>query len=73
VLVVNDQNKAERRAIETGPAVGPNWLVTKGLAAGDRVITEGLQRIQAGMTVKPVPAGSAPTRPPVPPRQGGRP
>lgn len=74
VLVIDGQNKAERRAIETGPAVGSNWLVTKGLTSGDKVITEGLQRIQAGMTVKPVPAGSAPTKPGGPPRQGaGRP
>ncbi|MGZ3312824.1 MAG: efflux RND transporter periplasmic adaptor subunit [Caulobacteraceae bacterium] len=72
VLVVNGQNKAELRSIEIGQAVGPNWLATKGLKAGDRVIVEGLQRIQAGATVRPVPAGSAPSRPAGgPPRRGG--
>ena len=72
VLVVNDQNKAELRPVEIGQAVGSSWLVTKGLKAGDRVIVEGLQRIQAGATVHPVPAGSAPSRPAAgPPRQGG--
>ena len=80
VLVVGAQNKAELRPIEIGQAIGPNWLVTKGLQPGDKVIVEGLQRIQPGMTVKPVPAGSAPARggpgrggPPggVPPQQGG--
>lgn len=69
VLVVNAQNKAELRPIETGQAVGSNWLVTKGLSPGDRVIVEGLQRIQPGATVRPVPAG-APSSRPAGPRQG---
>ena len=63
VLIVNAQNKAELRQIELAQAIGPNWLVVKGLQPGDRVITEGLQRIQAGATVRPVPAGSPPARP----------
>jgi membrane fusion protein (multidrug efflux system) len=71
VLVVNGQNKAELRPIEIGQAVGANWLVTKGLKPGERVIVEGLQRIQAGASVRPVPAGSAPAGPAGPPRQGG--
>jgi membrane fusion protein (multidrug efflux system) len=75
VLVVNAENKAELRQIEVGQAVGPNWLVTKGLQPGDRVITEGLQRIQAGAAVHPVPAGSPASRPAAPagqaPQQGG--
>lgn len=74
VLVINAQNKAELRQIETGQAVGPNWLVTKGLQPGEKVIVEGLQRIQPGMAVRPVPAGSPPSRagpPRVPGQQGG--
>jgi membrane fusion protein (multidrug efflux system) len=66
VLVVNDQNKAELRNVVTGQAIGANWLVTSGLQPGDKVIVEGLQRIQQGMTVRPVPAGSPSRRP-----QGG--
>lgn len=78
VLVVNDQNKAELRPIQVAQAVDSNWLATKGLSPGDRVISEGLQRIQAGMTVRPVPAGSAPSRPAAAapgqgPQGGGRP
>jgi membrane fusion protein (multidrug efflux system) len=75
VLVINAQNKAELRPIEIGQAVGSNWLVTKGLSPGDRVIVEGLQRVQPGATVRPVPAGSPPSRPRGapggPPQQGG--
>jgi membrane fusion protein (multidrug efflux system) len=75
VLLVNAQNKAELRNIEIGQAIGPNWIVTKGLQPGDKVIVEGLQRVQAGAAVRPVPAGSA-SRPPQgggPPGQGSRP
>jgi membrane fusion protein (multidrug efflux system) len=71
VLVVNDQNKAELRNIVTGQAIGANWLVTSGLQPGDKVIVEGLQRIQSGMTVKPVPAGSPSSRR-GPPQGGAR-
>jgi membrane fusion protein (multidrug efflux system) len=64
-LVVNAQGKVETRPLQIAQAVGPNWLVTQGLAAGDRVIIEGLQQVQPGMAVKAVAAGSAaPTSPP---------
>jgi membrane fusion protein (multidrug efflux system) len=35
--------------------VGNKWVVTEGLKAGERVIVEGLQKVQPGMVVKPVP------------------
>jgi membrane fusion protein (multidrug efflux system) len=64
VFVVDAQNKAQARPIQVGQAVGSDWLVLKGLNPGDRVITEGLQKVQPGATVKPVPAGSPPSPPP---------
>jgi membrane fusion protein (multidrug efflux system) len=72
VLVVGAQNKAELRPIETGQAVGSSWMVLKGLQPGEKVIVEGLQRIQAGAAVRPVPAGS-PSRPPQGGAFGGKP
>jgi len=54
VLIVNAQNQVERRDIRTGEASGDRWIVSDGLAAGERVIVEGLQRARAGATVKPV-------------------
>jgi membrane fusion protein (multidrug efflux system) len=57
-LVVNAENKVERRQLETDRAVGDAWLVTKGLAAGDRVIVEGVQKVRPGAEVRPVPATS---------------
>jgi membrane fusion protein (multidrug efflux system) len=70
-LVANAQNKAESRQLETGQAIGPNWLVTKGLKPGDRLIVEGVQRIKPGDSVRVVPAGSAPRPPTGAPGQGG--
>jgi membrane fusion protein (multidrug efflux system) len=59
-LVVNAEQKVERRPITTERAVGDAWLVTSGLKAGDRVIVEGLQKVQPGATVTAVPAAAPP-------------
>ncbi len=59
--VVNAQSKTELRKLTTGGVIGGKWLVTSGLNPGDRLIVEGLQRLQQpGMTVHAVPAGSPP-------------
>jgi membrane fusion protein (multidrug efflux system) len=55
VLVVGDGNKVTQRVIQTGPAVGSEWIVTGGLQRGERVIVDGLLKAQPGMTVVPVP------------------
>lgn len=55
-LVVNAQNKVERRQFKTGRAIGDAWLVSEGLKAGDRVIVEGLQKVRPGAVVVATPA-----------------
>lgn len=55
VLVVTPDNKVESRNVQIGRAIGGDWMVTAGLKPGERVIAEGLQKAQPGMTVKPVP------------------
>lgn len=54
VLVVDKQGKVAQRVIETPQTVGNNWLVSKGLKAGERIIVEGQQNARPGTTVKPV-------------------
>lgn len=54
VLLVNADSKIERRRVEVGAAVGNRWLVTQGLAAGDRVVVDGLQRVKPGDAAEPV-------------------
>jgi membrane fusion protein (multidrug efflux system) len=63
VYVIGAGNTAQPRAVTIGRTVGAKWLVTAGLAPGDRVVTEGLDRIKANKPVRPVPAGSPPTPP----------
>lgn len=55
-LVVGPDGKVARRALVAQRAIGDAWLVEDGLAAGDRVIVEGLQKARPGATVTPVPA-----------------
>ncbi len=51
-MVVGKDGKVEMRNVVTARAVGDQWLVTSGLAAGDRVIVEGLQKIGPGAPVQ---------------------
>lgn len=60
-MLVNADNKVEQRIIQTERTVGNRWLVSAGLEEGDRLITEGLQLVQPGMTVDPVPAENVDT------------
>jgi len=55
VMVVTPDNKVEVRPVTVGSVVGDKWIVTGGLKSGDRVILEGLQKVQPGMPVSPVP------------------
>lgn len=66
VMLVGPNNTAVRRTITADRSVGDQWLVTAGLAAGDKVIVEGLGKIRPNARIVPVPAGSKP-RPPASP------
>jgi membrane fusion protein (multidrug efflux system) len=46
ILVVTPDNKAKPRPIKVGDRVGTNWIVTDGLKAGERVVVEGIQKVQ---------------------------
>jgi membrane fusion protein (multidrug efflux system) len=59
-LVVDGSGKVEQRTLKVDRAIGPRWLVTEGLNAGDRVILEGIQKVRPGVAVKIVPLGAKP-------------
>ncbi len=52
VLVVDGENKVEVRRIKTGIEVGARLTVTEGLTAGEKVITEGIQKVRPGELVQ---------------------
>lgn len=57
-MVVNAKGIAELRQIKVGRALGDQWLVLDGLALGDQVIVEGLQKVKPGAPVKAIPAAA---------------
>jgi membrane fusion protein (multidrug efflux system) len=58
-LVINNDSKAEVRTVVADRTVGDRWLISKGLMPGERLIVEGLGRIQPGQAVRPVAVGPA--------------
>lgn len=48
VMVVKSDDSVEKRTVELGRAIGANWLLDKGLEAGERVVVDGFQRIKPG-------------------------
>ncbi len=54
VLVVDDDNRVERRVITRGAAVGTGWAVESGLKAGETIIVHGLQKVSPGQVVQTV-------------------
>ena len=57
-MIVDTGGAVHPRMLTVDRAVGDRWLVTAGLAPGDQVIVEGLQRVRPGTTVKVVPLAS---------------
>jgi membrane fusion protein (multidrug efflux system) len=56
VLIVDHEEKVAERVVTADRAIAGEWLITAGLAAGDRVIVDGLQKAKPGSPVKAVPA-----------------
>ncbi|MDZ3991714.1 efflux RND transporter periplasmic adaptor subunit [Pseudomonas sp. Teo4] len=61
VLVVNEQSQVSERQVTLGNAQGDRWVVSEGLAPGERVVVEGLQHVKAGDQVQvDAPQGAQP-------------
>ena len=54
VWVVGAQDKVEPRPVEAGQTVGNDVVINKGLKSGERVIVDGVIKVQPGAQVKPV-------------------
>lgn len=53
VLVVNADNQLEYRAVKLGEKVNGLRIVREGLAATDRIVVNGLQRVMPNMQIEP--------------------
>jgi membrane fusion protein (multidrug efflux system) len=56
VYVVGSGDSVVARDVQPGQWSGNLWIIDSGLAAGDRVIVDGIQKVAPGRVVKPVPA-----------------
>jgi membrane fusion protein (multidrug efflux system) len=61
LFVVGPGNRAVQRTVRADRTIGTNWVVTGGLAPGEKVITQGTANLKDGAQVKPV-AATAPQR-----------
>jgi membrane fusion protein (multidrug efflux system) len=53
--VIKDDQTAENVPVTPGSRYKDQWIIAKGIEAGQRVVVEGLQRVRAGMTVSASP------------------
>ncbi|OQC28252.1 MAG: Multidrug efflux pump subunit AcrA precursor [Deltaproteobacteria bacterium ADurb.Bin072] len=60
-FVVDTEGKVAQRPLTLDRAIGDAWLVSSGLAPGERVIVEGIQKVRPGMSVRAVPGGKSET------------
>lgn len=71
--VVGPGNRAVQRVVVAERTQGPYWVVTQGLAPGEKVITQGTANLRDGAPIRPVPASASQrlTRPPGAPKPAG--
>jgi membrane fusion protein (multidrug efflux system) len=66
VLIAPPDGKVEVRVVQVSRAVGNQWLIESGLAAGEQIIVDNLQKLHPGTVIKAVPAHLPPGYLPAP-------
>lgn len=66
VFVIDEGNVAQPREVQAASWEGAQWLIEKGLAPGEKIIVEGIQRVVPGAPVQPVPVDASGSVPPAP-------
>ncbi|WP_293970754.1 efflux RND transporter periplasmic adaptor subunit [Sphingomonas sp.] len=59
LFVVDQANKIIQKTVRADRTQGASWVVTEGLAVGDRIVTQGISKIKADQVVKAVPEDTA--------------
>jgi membrane fusion protein (multidrug efflux system) len=57
--IVDAQGQAQTRDVELGARLGGEWIVKSGLAPGDRVVVDGVQKLRPGVAVRAEPSSPA--------------
>ena len=73
VGVVTPENKVEIRTVTVGERVGSQWIIAKGLKPGEKVVVEGLQKLKAGDSIRPLPFEAEPQTVPDTPAEQAEP
>jgi len=68
VYVVGNDSKVQQRTVVVGPSDGPTTLIEDGLALGERLVLEGIDRLREGSQVEVI-DGKAASAEPVKPAQ----
>jgi membrane fusion protein (multidrug efflux system) len=63
-FLVGPDNKVQVRPLKLGTWNGDHWIVESGLAAGDRIVVDGVARVQPGIEVRTIAADSSPAAAP---------
>jgi multidrug efflux pump subunit AcrA (membrane-fusion protein) len=71
LAVVGADGKAEIRVVQPSQRVGSLIVIDQGIAAGDRVVTEGFSRVKSGQAVAAQEASASPSTPPATPVSAG--
>ncbi len=58
-LIVDAEGKVQQRMLTLDRAIGDQWLVLSGLSPGDRIVTEGVQKVRPGAVVRVAPGADA--------------
>ena len=71
VYRVNDDNTVTVRPVKLGPAEGETTVVTSGVAPGERVVVDGLDKLKDGASIEPIDRTAQPAATPRAPRGDG--
>jgi membrane fusion protein, multidrug efflux system len=53
IAVVGEDNKVSIRPVMAGETIGQQWVITGNIKAGDRVVSQGVQKVRDGAEVNP--------------------
>lgn len=64
IYVIRKDRTVEKRFVETGPEVGKNTVIERGLAKGEQIVVEGMHKLTHGMKAEAVPSYAMPKKKP---------